>query len=129
MSRKTHALKLISNVYGEKQAGRVWNKLMVKGMRDIRFTPSAFNPCLYYRGSVLFLVYIDDCIIFGPNAEVIDQVVADLCSSPQQFTVDDQGEVGDFLGIQIKRQADGSVHLSQPQLFDYYQRFVLATEI
>ena len=87
-------------------------------MRDIGFTPSAFNPCLYYRGSVLFLVYIDDCIVFGPDAEAIDQVVTDLRSSPQQFTVDDQGDVGDFLGIQIKRQADGSVHLSQPQLID-----------
>ena len=118
MSRKTHALKLIRNVYGQKPAGCVWNKFMDKGMRDIGFTPSAFDPCLYYRGSVLFLIYIDDCIVFGPNPEAIDQVVMDLCSSPQQFTVDDQGDVGDFLGIQIKQQADGSVHLSQPQLID-----------
>ena len=118
MSRKTHALKLIRNVYGRKQAGRVWNQYMDKGMRDIGFTPSAFDPCLYYRGSVLFLVYIDDCIVFGPTAGAIDQVIKDLRSSPQQFTVDDQGDVGDFLGIQIKKRDDGSVHLSQPQLID-----------
>ena len=68
--------------------------------------------------SVLFLVYIDDCIVFGPTAGAIDQVVKDLRSSPQQFTVDDQGDMGDFLGIQIKKQDDGSVHLSQPQLID-----------
>ena len=118
MTRKTRALKLICNVYGQKQAGRVWNKFMDKGMKDIGFTPSKFDPCLYYRGSVLILVYIDDCIVFGPNAQAIDQVVTDLWSCPQQFTVDYQGDVGDFLGIQIKRQADGSVHLSQPQLID-----------
>ena len=118
MTRKTHALKLICNMYGQKQAGRVWNKFMDKGMRDIGFMPSKFDPCLYYRGPVLFLVYVDDCIIFGPNAQAIDQVVTDLRSCPQQFTVDDQGDVGDFLGIQIKRQADGSIHLSQPQLID-----------
>ena len=118
MSRKTHALKLVRNVYGQKQAGRVWNKYMDKGMRDIGFKPSAFDPCLYYRGSVLFLVYIDDCIVFGPDTGAIDQVVTDLRSCTQRFTVDDQGEVGDFLGIQIKRQPDGSVHLSQPQLID-----------
>ena len=118
MSRKTHALKLIRNVYGQKQAGRVWNQYMDKGMRDIGFTPSAFDPCLYYRGSVLFLVYIDDCIVFGPTAGAIDQEVKDLRTSPQQITVDDQGDVGDFLGIQIKKQEDGSVHLSQPQLID-----------
>ena len=83
MSRKTHALTLIRNVYGQKQAIRVWNQYMDKGMRDIGFTPGAFDPCLYYRGSVLFLIYIDDCIVFGPTAETIDQVVKDLRSSPQ----------------------------------------------
>ena len=99
MSRKTHALKLIRNVYGQKQAVRVWNKFMDKGMRDIGFTPSAFDPCLYYCGSILFLVYIDDCIVFRPDARAINQVIMDLCSCPQQFTVNDQGDVGDFLGI------------------------------
>ena len=48
----------------------------------------------------------------------IDQVVTDLRSCSQQFTVDDQGDVGDFLGIQIQKQADISIHLSQPQLID-----------
>ena len=99
MTRKTHALKLIRNIYGQKQADRVWNKFMDKGMRDIGFMPSKFDPCLYYRGSVIFLVYIDDCIVFGPNAQALDQVVKDLRTCPQQFTVDDQGDVGDFLGI------------------------------
>ena len=56
--------------------------------------------------------------MFGPDARAIDQVVMDLCSCSQQFTVDDQGDVGDFLGIQIQKQADGSIHLSQPQLID-----------
>ena len=118
MTRKTHALKLIRNVYGQQQAGRVWHKYMDKGMKDIGFTPSKFDPCLYYRGSVIFLVYIDDCIVFGPNAEALDQVVKDLRSCPQQFTVDDQGDVGDFLGIRIEKRKDGSIHLSQPQLID-----------
>ena len=50
ITRKTHALKLLRNVYGQKQAGRVWNKFMDQGMREIRFNPSQFDPCLYYRG-------------------------------------------------------------------------------
>ena len=83
-------------------------------------TPSKFDPCLYYRGSVIFLVYIDDCIVFGPNAQALDQVVKDLQACPQQFTVNDQGDVGDFLGIRIKKNKDGSIHLSQPQLIDSF---------
>ena len=118
MTRKMHVLKLRRNVYGQKQAGRVWNQYMDQGMKSIGFTPSKFDPCLYYRHSVVFLVYIDDCIIFGPNDAAIDKVVADLRKSTQNFTIDDQGEVGDFLGIQIQKLADGSIVLTQPQLID-----------
>ena len=81
ITRKTHALKLLCNIYGQKQAGRVWNKYMDLSMREIGFKPSKFDPCLYYRGSVIFLVYIDDCIVFGPTNDSIEQVVADLRAS------------------------------------------------
>ena len=64
------------------------------------------------------MVYIDDCIIFGPSDQSIDQVVADLRACSRQFTVDDQDDVGDFLGIQVPKQDDGSILLMQPQLID-----------
>ena len=118
MTRKTHVLKLKRNVYGQKQAGRVWNQYMDQGMKSIGFTPSKFDPCLYYRKSIVFLVYIDDCIVFGPHDKAIDEVVKDLRMSSKNFTIDDQGEVGDFLGIQIQTRDDGSIVLTQPQLID-----------
>ena len=114
ITRKTHALKLLRNVYGQKQAGRIWNKYMDLGMQEIGFKPSKFDPCLYYRGSVVFLVYIDNCIVFGPTNESIEQVVADLRASSREFTVDNQGDVGDFLGIQVQKHEDRSILLSQP---------------
>ena len=113
-----HALKLVCNVYGQKQVGRVWNKYIDQGMKEIGFTPSSFNPCLYYRGSIVFLIYIDDCIIFGPDSPSIDAVVADLQACSHRFTIDDQGDIGDFLGIQVTRFPDGSIQLTQPQLID-----------
>ena len=91
---------------------------MDQGMREIGFKPSKFDPCLYYRGSVVFLVYIEDCIVFGPSNQAIEQVVTDLRACSRQFTVDDQGDVGDFLGIQVQKQEDGSIMLMQPQLID-----------
>ena len=118
MTRNSHVLKLKCNMYGQKQAGRVWNKYMDQGMRAIGFTLSKFDPCLYYCNSIIFLVYIDDCIIFGPDNKAIDEVVTDLHNSTQNFTLDDQGEVGDFLGIQIQKLDDGSIVLTQPQLID-----------
>ena len=113
MTWKSHVLKLKCNVYGQKQAGRVWNQYMDQGMRAIGFTPSKFDPCLYYRNSIISLVYIDDCIVFGPNNKAIDEVVTDLRNSTQNFTRNDQGEVGIFLGIQIQKLDDGSIILTQ----------------
>ena len=76
MSRKTHALKLVRNVYGQKQAGHIWNKYMDQGMKEIGFKPSSFDPCLYYQGSIIFLVYIDDCIVLVPTG-----LLTEICPS------------------------------------------------
>ena len=84
------------------------------GMRAISFTPSKFDPCLYYHGPLIFLVYIDNCIVFGPDDKAIDNVVTDLRNCTQNFTIDDRGEVGGFLGIQIQQLDDGSIILMQP---------------
>ena len=64
------------------------------------------------------MVYIDDRIVFGPNDKAIDEVVNDLRLSSKNFTLNDQGEVGDFLGIQIQTRDDGSIVLTQSQLLD-----------
>ena len=110
MTQKSHVLKLNrNNEYGQKQAGQVWNQYMDQGMKSIGFTPSKSDPCLYYRKSIIFMVYIDDCIIFGQSDKAIDEVVNDLRLSSKNFTLDDQGKVGDFLGIHIQTLDDGSI--------------------
>ena len=100
VSRKTHAFKLD------------------QGMKEIGFKPSAFDPCLYYRGAIIFLVYIDDCIIFSPDGRSIDTVVEDLRACSHRLTIDDQGDIGDFHGIQVQKHSDGTIQLMQPQLID-----------
>ena len=118
MTRKSHILKLICNVYGQMEAGQVWNKYMDQGMHEICFTLSKFDPCLYYHRSMVFLVYIDDCIVFSPDERAIDRVVMDLHACSQCFTVDDQGDIGDFLDIKGQKQDDGTIKLTQPQLIE-----------
>ncbi|KAL7557091.1 hypothetical protein ACA910_011910 [Epithemia clementina (nom. ined.)] len=117
-SPQTHVLRLLKNIYGQKQGPRVWNKYLDQGLKELGFTPSAIDPCLYYGDQVMMLVYIDDCLLFSPKKEAIDQVVLSLRNSHQRFNVDDQGEVKDFLGIKIRKQPDGSIMLTQPHLID-----------
>ena len=103
---------------GKKQAGRVWNKDMDQGMQEISFKPSSYDPCLYYRGPIIFLVYIDNCITFGQDGRSINAIIADLRACSHRFTIDDRGNVGDVLGIQVQKLSDGSMKLTQPQLID-----------
>jgi Reverse transcriptase (RNA-dependent DNA polymerase) len=71
---KDYCLKLKKNIYGQKQAGRVWLKHLESGLPDIGFEPSKVLDCLYYRGSTVLLVYVDDMIVFDPSDAAIDQV-------------------------------------------------------
>jgi len=55
ISRLSHVLKLVKNIYGLKQAGWVWNKHHHKGLLKLKFNQLAYDPCIYYRGSVLMV--------------------------------------------------------------------------
>ena len=78
VSNRTHCLQLLRNLYGQKQAGRVWNRFLVEGLLNIGFTPSKVDECVFYKGNVIFFVYVDDGCFIGPNKDEIDQASADL---------------------------------------------------
>ncbi|KAL7575276.1 hypothetical protein ACA910_001801 [Epithemia clementina (nom. ined.)] len=118
VSRTTHALKLKQNLYGQKQAGRIWNKYLDAGLAEIGFAPSKIDPCLYYRGQVILLVYIDDCVLFSPKKTDLAAVIKEMQDSSRKFRVEDLGEVNDFLGVKIRRRKNGDIELSQPHLID-----------
>ena len=118
ITKDTHVLKLIRNIYGQKQAGRVWNKYLDAGMKEVGFTPSDYDPCLCYKRDVVMLIYIDHCLVFSPDPKLIDKTISDLRTSSKNFEIDDQDDVSDFLGIEVTRLKDGSIKLTQPHLID-----------
>ena len=80
------------------------------------FKQSQVDPCLYYRRGLIFLVYIDDCLLLSSKDELIDQGIHDLRAADPRFNMEDQGSVNDFLGIQVKHKPNGEITLTQPQL-------------
>ena len=96
ISKDMHVLKLTKNIYGQKQAGRVWNKYLDEGLGEIGFKPSKMDTCLYFRGHITLLVYIDDCIMFSPNLAELDKVAMEMRMSSKEFRVNDLGNVKDF---------------------------------
>ena len=55
----------------------------------------------------MYVLYCDDSIIAAPSDKEIDQVIKDL--KGQQLDLTDEGKIGDFLGVKIQKQPDGSV--------------------
>jgi hypothetical protein len=43
---KDHVLKLLANIYGQKQAGQVWNNYLVTKLREINFKQSLIDDCI-----------------------------------------------------------------------------------
>ena len=78
ISRSTHIVKLLKNIYGLKQAGRVWNQHLHCGLVQLKFEQSKYDPCIYYRGNVVMGIYINDCLIIAPSDTEVTKVYRDL---------------------------------------------------
>ena len=65
-------------MYGQKQAGRVWNEYLVSKLLEIGFQQSKFNECIFYKKDVIYLLYTDDSIIMGPDRKEIDNTIKDI---------------------------------------------------
>ena len=109
-------LKLIHNIYGQKQGPKVWGDFLHQGLTKASFKQSQVDPCLYYHPGLIFLVYIDDCLLLSAKDELINQGIKDLCAVEPRFNMEDQGTVNDFLGIQVKHKKNDEIMLTQPQL-------------
>ena len=66
---KDHVLKLLNNIYGQKQAGRVWNEYLVDKLTSLGYKASLIDDCMFYRGDIIFMVYVDDDIFLGQDDE------------------------------------------------------------
>ena len=61
-------------------------------------------------------LHTDDSILAGPNEAEIDQIIKEMKQAELDTTV--EGDIQDFLGVNIERKKDGSIHLTQPHLID-----------
>ena len=74
-------LKLINNMYGQKQVGRVWNRYLTDKLLTICLIKSAIDKCGFLQGHTIFVSYVDDGIFYGPCKEEIHQYIKDVESS------------------------------------------------
>ncbi|EJK50602.1 hypothetical protein THAOC_30362, partial [Thalassiosira oceanica] len=114
--KRDYVLKLNKNLYGQKQAGRVWNQFLVNKLLKIGFEQSKVDECVFYRGSTIFIVYVDDGLVLDTNGNSLDGFVQELKDA--ELVVEDQGDPSDYVGVNISKDQYGYLDLTQRALID-----------
>jgi hypothetical protein len=113
---KDQVLKLLTNIYGQKQAGHVWNSYLIPKLREINFKQSLIDDSIFYQDNVIFIVYVDDGIFLEP----LDQQLRDIINKLRnlKLSIEDQGHPADYVGVSIKKLKNGVIELTQRALID-----------
>lgn len=105
--------KLERSLYGLKQSGRNWNKVLHEYLTQIHFVQNQADPCVYTRETenekVLIVIFVDDLILAASDENALRDVKNMLAS---RFKMKDLGRLKHFLGIDFN-QIDNCVKMSQ----------------
>ena len=111
---RRYILRLKANVYGQKQAGRVWNKYLVTNLMKIGFFPSDIDECIFYKDGMVYALYTNYYILTGPNHKQLLQTIEHIKGTGLKLT--NEGYIQDFLGININWLKNGTLNMCQPHL-------------
>ena len=126
---RRYVLRLNKSLYGLKQAAFNWYQMLDKGLRDRNFTPSHTDKCVFLRSDCIVLCYVDDCIlIHNRGTDVGNRLVKSLQDGPENFILEDEGSLDKYLGVDVDRRSDGSIHFSQPGLINRFLQLVCVEE-
>ncbi|KAL5568579.1 hypothetical protein UlMin_025154 [Ulmus minor] len=108
-----HVCQLQKAIYGLRQAPRAWYNELRTFLLGNGFSNSHCDTSLFIRtnstDTLYLLVYVDDIIVTGSNAEAIRLFIATLS---HRFSLKDLGPLSYFLGVEASRTSLG-IHLSQ----------------
>jgi hypothetical protein len=68
-----------------------------------------------HRKDCVIVIYVDDCLLFSANDTVLDGILTHLHKS---FKITSEADIGAYLGLDIRRTAEGHMEITQPGLID-----------
>ena len=117
LDRNKHCLQVKQNIYGGKDAGQTWYLHLTKGLESLGFQQATQDKCVFFKGTIVLLVYTDGCILFDTTGSQknIEKALKEMQTI---FDVEDEGTLEDYLGIHVTKRNDGTIELKQPHLID-----------
>ena len=111
-----YVLKLLANLYGQKQAGCMCNEYLGDKLQSLVFKQSQINERVFYHDDMIFIVYVDDGLFLGPSDGKLEAMIKAFQETGSD--IEDQGHPSDYVGVNIKKHHDGSYEFSQLALID-----------
>jgi Reverse transcriptase (RNA-dependent DNA polymerase) len=93
----------------------VWDQHLHNRLTELGWTQSIADDCVYYKGSVIFVVYVDDGILISPSPNNVRKCLDEM---HPHFKITKEGDLCDYVGVNIEKKEDGSIHMTQPQLIN-----------
>ena len=112
-------LKVTQSLYGHRFGAKLFYELLVERLGTIGFKPSEYDPCLFLGKDCLIVTWVDDAIIIARDHKTAEDVFQQVKATG--FDLDKEGEHGDlagYLGIDLGKEADGSIHMTQTGLIE-----------
>jgi len=115
-------LLLMRTIYGLKQAAMQYWREMAKAFRFMEYERSKADPCLQFKweensGLIIWLTWVDDCLITGKKDRVIEAKRAMM----SMFECDEVGELKEYVGCKLERNwEEGWVKLTQPVMIQSF---------
>jgi hypothetical protein len=93
------------------------NTLPSKGLKQLSFKQLKVDECVFFRGTVIFMVYTDDGIFALPDSKEVDKAISEMKTL---FNIDDQGDLKDYLSVNVEKLPNGDIklHLTQHHLIN-----------
>ena len=115
-------LHLRKSLYGLCQAPRTFFEKLKEGLEEQGWTQSQIDPCLFMKEGMMCVVYVDDTIFASSNIDDLEQEISSFSilatAQHHKFTLQNEGEVCDFLGINITKTGNNQFLLTQSGLID-----------
>lgn len=119
----SYICKLNKALYGLKQAPTTWYSRLSFKLQELGFVSSKADCSLFiykHQGIVIYiLIYVDDIIVTGSSAQLIDKFLWQLQA---EFVMKDLGDLHYFLGIEVKHTIKGFVLLRSKYIGDLLKR-------
>jgi hypothetical protein len=119
--KEGYVCKLHKTLYGLKQSGRAWYMRIRKCLEEFNFRHIAADHSIFISGAliggpvVIIALYVDDMILFTNDSKMLEIVKGKL---RKEFEMKDLGELHYFLGIQVVRDKESGLMLSQKRYIE-----------